>query len=134
MATQGMAGDRIYYEFEPLAGRPVLMLSNSLGTNLSMWSPQMELLRRLRATSSEGYSASCAAVRDMDQRADLHRISAPTLVIFGTQDEVTPPSAAAELLAGITGSLPLPLDAAHLANAEAADAFTQGVSNFLSQN
>ena len=32
---------RLYFEYEPSSSRPVLLLSNSLGTDLSMWSTQM---------------------------------------------------------------------------------------------
>ncbi len=85
----------------------------------------------LLATSAVGYSASCSAVRDMDQRADLQRIQAPTLIVFGTEDEVTPPQEAYALAQGILGSRTLPLMAAHLANVEAPEAFTAGVLDFL---
>jgi 3-oxoadipate enol-lactonase len=39
---------RLYHEFDdgPAAGKPVLVLSNSLGTNLGMWEPQLEALRQ----------------------------------------------------------------------------------------
>src|SRR4051794_35018029 len=43
-------------------------------------------------TSSDGYAACCAAVRDMDLRYSLGRIHRPTLVIAGTDDLATPPS------------------------------------------
>jgi len=33
---------RIYYEISGPENAPVLLLSNSLGTNLSMWDPQMD--------------------------------------------------------------------------------------------
>ncbi len=44
----------------------------------------------LLATAPAGYSANCAAVRDMDQRADIGSIGVPTLVIAGTHDGSTP--------------------------------------------
>jgi 3-oxoadipate enol-lactonase len=37
---------QIYYEFSPVPGKPVLMLANSLGTNLSMWKGQVEEFSR----------------------------------------------------------------------------------------
>jgi len=39
---------RLYHEFDdgPATGKPVLVLSNSLGTNLGMWEPQLEALRQ----------------------------------------------------------------------------------------
>src|SRR5687767_11645430 len=42
--------------------------------------------RTLLATPAVGYAGCCAAIRDMDQRADLARIDVPTLVISGDQD------------------------------------------------
>ena len=45
----------------------------------------------LLGTPADGYVASCAAVRDMDQREDASRIAVPTLVIAGTFDAATPP-------------------------------------------
>jgi 3-oxoadipate enol-lactonase len=44
----------------------------------------------LIATKSEGYVACCAAVRDMDYRALLPKIKAPTLIIAGLLDAATP--------------------------------------------
>lgn len=37
---------RLYHEFDdgPATGKPVLVLSNSLGTNLGMWEPQLDAL------------------------------------------------------------------------------------------
>ena len=39
-------GARIHHRFDGPAGAPVLMLSNSLGTDLSMWGPQVVALAR----------------------------------------------------------------------------------------
>ncbi|MEW6669588.1 MAG: 3-oxoadipate enol-lactonase [Thermodesulfobacteriota bacterium] len=39
-------GIRIHYELEGSSSAPVMTLSNSLATNLSMWEPQMEILLR----------------------------------------------------------------------------------------
>jgi len=40
---------KLHYSFEGDAGKPVLLLSNSLGTDMSMWEPQLEaLLGRFR--------------------------------------------------------------------------------------
>lgn len=38
-------GTRLHYRMDGTRGRPVLVLSNSLGTDLSMWEPQMDALR-----------------------------------------------------------------------------------------
>jgi 3-oxoadipate enol-lactonase len=85
----------------------------------------------LREIPPQGYVACCAAVRDMDQRAEIAAISAPTLVISGTHDGATPP-AHAQLIAGeIAGAALVDLDAAHLSNIEQADLFTRNLVGFL---
>ncbi|MCY1349369.1 3-oxoadipate enol-lactonase 2 [compost metagenome] len=59
-------GLRLHYELQGPAGAPVLVMSNSLGTSLSMWDPQMPaLLERFRVlrydTRGHGASAVPAA-------------------------------------------------------------------------
>ena len=44
MPYSDIQGGQIYFEFNPVSGRPVLMLANSLGTNLTMWEAQVEEL------------------------------------------------------------------------------------------
>lgn len=68
------------------------------------------------ATPGEGYAGCCAAIENLDLRADLARITAPTLVVAGAEDHATPPSHAAFIAAGIGGAgLRVVPDAAHLA-------------------
>ncbi len=78
-----------------------------------------------------GYAASCAAVRDMDLRDALTSIDVPVLIVYGSQDPVTPPESAQFLQQHIQGARSFALDAAHLANVEAADTFTSTVLAFL---
>ncbi len=93
---------------------------------------QVERVRAmLAATSVEGYVANCAAVRDMDQRGELGRITAPTLVIGGKYDRSTPPEHGELIARSVAGARYVELNAAHLSNWEAAQAFTQRVLNFL---
>src|SRR5438477_333737 len=119
------------------------MLSNSLGTNMAMWDAQMPALTAaapdaiaatrtmLLNTPAAEYVASCAAVRDMDQRDSATRIAAPTLVIAGTHDLATPPAEGRFLVERITGARYVELAAAHLSNIEAATAFTAALTEFL---
>lgn len=86
----------------------------------------------LHECSAAGYAACCAALRDADLRADLHRIEHPTLVIVGAHDNATPPAAGRAICDHVAGAELLALDAAHLANVERAAAFTEGVAPFLS--
>ncbi len=81
--------------------------------------------------SVEGYTGCCAAIRDMDQRAAISRISVPTLVIAGTHDAATPPAMGQYIAETIPGARYAELPTAHLSNIEAAPAFNKVVSEFL---
>jgi 3-oxoadipate enol-lactonase len=85
----------------------------------------------LLTTPAAGYVASCAAVRDMDQRGSVSRIAVPTLVVSGTYDAVTPPAEGRFLAEHIGGANHIQLAAAHLSNIEAAVAFTSALAGFL---
>ncbi len=93
---------------------------------------QAERVRQmLRNTPAEGYVANCAAVRDMDQRSELARITSPTLVIGGKHDKATPPEHGELIARAIPGAKYVELNAAHLSNWEVAQAFTQQLLSFL---
>jgi 3-oxoadipate enol-lactonase len=85
----------------------------------------------LLQTPVAGYIGCCAALRDMDQRADLARITAPTLVIAGTDDPAPTPEAARAWASMIPNARFLELPAAHLSNIGAAGEFNQQVLTFL---
>jgi 3-oxoadipate enol-lactonase len=93
---------------------------------------QVDVVRRmLLATDPAGYAANCAAVRDMDQRAAVPSIKAPTLVIAGTHDLSTTPQDGKQVANAIAGACYVEFDAAHLSNWEQADLFTSEVVDFL---
>ncbi|WP_214411293.1 bifunctional 3-oxoadipate enol-lactonase/4-carboxymuconolactone decarboxylase PcaDC [Sphaerisporangium fuscum] len=83
-------------------------------------SPAAEALTAdLRATDPACYAACCDALAAYDLRAELSRITAPTLVVAGREDPATPPSHARELADGIPGaSLVEVAHASHLAGVE----------------
>lgn len=56
------------------------------------------------ATSTEGYAAACDALSGWDGRADLRRISCPTLVVAGDEDPSTPPEVVREIADGVPGA------------------------------
>ena len=96
---------------------------------------QVEQVRRmLQNTDPTGYTANCAAVRDMDLRDALSTIKAPTLVIVGKHDMVTTPQDGKRVAERIAGVRFVELNAAHLSNWEMADAFTEEVVGFLSKS
>jgi 3-oxoadipate enol-lactonase/4-carboxymuconolactone decarboxylase len=77
------------------------------------------LLTDLAEADPAGYAACCDALAAFDVRADLGRITAPTLVIAGRQDPATPPEQSRELADGIHDATLLELPgAAHLAPVE----------------
>jgi 3-oxoadipate enol-lactonase len=85
----------------------------------------------LLAQPAEGYAASCAAVRDMDQREAIRGIRAPTLVIAGTHDLATPPADARLIVESIPGARYVELDAAHIGNVEVPAAFDAALLPFI---
>ena len=87
----------------------------------------------LAATQVEGYVACCAAIRDMDHRDILGRISAPTLVIAGRHDQATPVAAAQFIQSRIAGAALTILDAAHISNVEQPTAYADAVLEFLAR-
>jgi 3-oxoadipate enol-lactonase len=82
-------------------------------------------------TDPASYAAACAAIRDLDLRADLARIGAPTLLLAGAHDAGVPPARMAEMQAAICGARLVTLDAAHLSNIEACAEFTAALCTHL---
>ena len=84
------------------------------------------------ATPPIGYAGCCAAIRDMDQRADLAGIAVPTLVVAGEKDPATPPAMGEAVAAAIPAATFTVLpDCAHLSNLEQPAAFNAAVFGFL---
>ncbi|MFP3986700.1 4-carboxymuconolactone decarboxylase [Streptomyces sp. E11-3] len=72
-----------------------------------------------QAADPEAYAACCDALAAFDLRAELPRISTPTLVIGGRDDQATGPAHARELADHIPGASLVELArAAHLAGVE----------------
>ena len=93
---------------------------------------QVARLRKMvEETSVDGYLGCCAAIRDMDHREMLRKISAPTLIIAGKQDVATPVANGEFIRDNIPGAKMTVLDAAHISNVEQADKFTAEVLGFL---
>jgi len=82
-------------------------------------------------TDIEGYLGCCAAIRDMDFRDLLPTITAPTLVIAGRADPATPLEMNIFISERIPGAKLAVLEAAHIANVEEPQAYTDTVLGFL---
>jgi 3-oxoadipate enol-lactonase len=86
-------------------------------------------------TSPQGFSACCAAIRDMDLRSVLESIPVPTLILVGEHDQGTPVSMASAIHQAIpVARLVITRGAAHLQNIEQADAFNGALLDFLTEN
>ncbi|GAA0447100.1 alpha/beta fold hydrolase [Streptomyces sp. NPDC046215] len=84
------------------------------------WAVQM-----VSTTDAHCYVGACQALASFDARADLGRISVPTLVLVGSDDQVTPPADARVLVAGIPDArLAVVPSASHLAPVEQPAAVT----------
>jgi len=89
--------------------------------------------RMILVTNPEGYAANCAAIRDMDLRETIARITLPTLVIAGAKDPATPPADGRFIADRIPGARFVELDAAHLSNIEATARFNETLLQFLNE-
>lgn len=83
------------------------------------------------ATNPDGYIACCEAVRDMDFRESNPKVSVPTLVIVGAQDPATPPAAGEAIRKAIPGAQLASLEAAHIANIEQPQGYTDTIVKFI---
>ncbi len=88
----------------------------------------------LLGCSSEGYLAACAALRDSDLREEIYAITAPTLVISGESDMVTPPVDGQALTAAIPSAVFVEVPGAHLSNIEEPEAYNRVLLAFLQRH
>jgi 3-oxoadipate enol-lactonase len=90
--------------------------------------------RMLVETPRETYAACCEALAAWDFREQLESIRTPTLVVAGAEDLATPPEHGELLSARIPDAKLLVLPgAAHIANVEQAETFSQVVLEHLAQ-
>ncbi|NLJ63417.1 MAG: 3-oxoadipate enol-lactonase [Alcaligenaceae bacterium] len=96
-------------------------------------SPQVvqQAQAQLAHISPEGYASCCEALAQSDLRAELHRITLPTLLVAGTEDPVTTVEDAKNMQAAIVRSKIVELEASHLSNLEVPEAFTQALLSFM---
>jgi 3-oxoadipate enol-lactonase len=116
-------------------------LAGIVDANMERWftkefrerSPQaIERMRKMFvATNVEGYVGCGEAIRDMDHRPLLAKITAPTLVIAGRQDPATPLEGNEFIRQHIPGAKIAVLEAAHIANMEQPQVYADTVLGFL---
>ena len=91
-----------------------------------------EVVETMAAIDPQAYRIGAEAVWLADQSDRATRIDVPTLVLCGSEDEVTPPALSEELAALVPGAkLQLIPAAGHLANIEQPHAFNSAVDRFL---
>jgi 3-oxoadipate enol-lactonase len=86
------------------------------------------------ATPVDGYVACCEAIRDMDHRDLLAKITAPTLVIAGSRDPATSVKDAEFIQSRIPDAMMTVIEAAHISNVEQPAAYGKAVVDFLRPN
>jgi len=87
----------------------------------------------LVGSPAEGYAACCGAIERMDLRAELPRISAPTLLISGSDDPSAPPAEMALVAAAIPSARQEVVSpAAHIAAVEQAQAVNELILEHVS--
>ena len=85
----------------------------------------------LAASSAEGYASCCEALAKADLREQLTEITVPVLIIAGMQDPVTTLVDSQFMLERIPNAKMVQIDASHISNIEAPDAFNHAVAQFL---
>jgi 3-oxoadipate enol-lactonase len=88
----------------------------------------------MSAQPPDGYAACCEALAGLDERDDLARIRAPTLVIGGAQDEAIPTEHQRALAPAVPGARLEILDpGAHVVSAERAGDVSALILHHLDQ-
>lgn len=90
------------------------------------------LLDMIASVEPEGYASCCEAIAQADMGPRLGEITAPTRVIVGAEDPVSPPSVGQVLVDGIPrADLVVIEDASHIANVARPAAFDAAVLEHL---
>jgi 3-oxoadipate enol-lactonase len=88
----------------------------------------------IKNTPVQGFVGCGRAIQGLNITAELAKVKLPVLVLAGEKDPGLPPAMSAAIHGAIAGSeyAVIP-DAAHIANVEQAEAFTQAVTAFLAR-
>lgn len=91
-------------------------------------------LNMMARTPAEGYTATCAALRDGDLTGRLAELQTPTLVLAGEHDVATPPELGRQLAASLPEARFQLIDgAAHLVSVEQPQAVAGAIRTFLQE-
>ncbi|WP_284177314.1 3-oxoadipate enol-lactonase [Rhabdaerophilum sp. SD176] len=86
---------------------------------------------QVREATVTGYTACCAALRDMDQREAIKSISNPVLVVIGEKDIATTPAMGEIMVSNIPGAKKAVVPGSHIANCESPADYNRVVAAFL---
>ena len=90
------------------------------------------LTRSILDLHKGSYLKAVAASQSYDRAAELERIAVPTLLVFGADDRLTPPSIGRAMAQRIAGAELVVIDGAgHLVNLEKPDLFNETLRRFL---
>ncbi len=90
---------------------------------------------RFKACDPTGYARCCEAIGKMDLRERISAITAPTLIVVGSDDPATTPAMAEDLRERIAGSEMVVISGAfHIVSVERAEAVTAHLTAFLGRH
>jgi 3-oxoadipate enol-lactonase len=101
------------------------------GFNQSNPAEVARITGQVAEASVTGYTACCAALRDMDQREAIKAISNPVLVLIGENDIATTPAMGEIMARNIPGAKKAVIPGSHIANCESPTDYNRVVSSFL---
>jgi pimeloyl-ACP methyl ester carboxylesterase len=86
-------------------------------------------------TPIDGYTGTCAAIRDTDLGPSTAQIGVPTLAVCGAEDGATPPDVVREMAAMIPKArFNLIESAAHLPCIETPEILSKMIADFVEEN
>lgn len=117
--------------FADLAPR---LIESLVSTNASP-SVRAELLESILALRTDSYLKTLRASVTFDQADRLRTLTMPVQLIYGADDQLTPPSIGEEMLELLPDARLAVLDGAgHLSNLENPEGFNRTLANFLAQH
>jgi 3-oxoadipate enol-lactonase len=125
---------------EPLlAGKKPKDIAPAIAKSLLGKSPPPEVFERLVASMStlhkESYLKTISSLANYTQTLNLEAITAPTHVVVGAEDTLTPPATSREMAQRIPGARFTIIEGAgHLSNIERPEAFNSAVLGFLREH
>ena len=104
-------------------------------SRLTEWAPagaHDEIARAIAKVPPEAYIDVMKAIFEIDFVSELATVRAPSLVLWGEHDEVTPIEHSRQIADGIAGAVLKTIpDAGHIANIDQPEAFNRHLADFL---